>query len=110
MTRNDYTAWGCFGMIVGFLDFLVIGPIVNGYVIEQLWNWFAVPLGAIPITTAWAIGLGVLVGALTYRDASAESTKKETSVTTIYIKAYATLFVRAGVALLIGRIALGYLG
>jgi len=45
-----------------FLSLLGLAAIANGFVASILWRWFVVPLGAVPITIPWAIGLSVLVG------------------------------------------------
>lgn len=46
----------------------IAGSIYAGYVSSWLWLWFVVPLGAPPIGTAWAIGLGCLVSRLSLAD------------------------------------------
>ena len=45
----------------------ILGIIFSGYVISELWLWFAVPLGIVAISVAEAIGLQLLVSSLTMK-------------------------------------------
>lgn len=40
---------------------------LRGYVIQKLWLWFLVPLGLPTIGVAHAIGISILIGALTFQ-------------------------------------------
>ncbi len=51
--------------LMGFATLLtallvVVLSIYDGVVIYFMWTWFMVPLGVLPITVAWAIGLSAL--------------------------------------------------
>ncbi|EOT5207145.1 hypothetical protein ACN5SP_005161 [Escherichia coli] len=35
----------------------IVGIIYSGFALSVLWGWFFVPLGVVPITTPWAIGI-----------------------------------------------------
>ncbi|MEA5226034.1 hypothetical protein VB296_24725 [Enterobacter cloacae] len=39
-----------------------VGIIYSGFALSVLWGWFFVPLGVVPITTPWAIGIYCLAG------------------------------------------------
>jgi hypothetical protein len=47
--------------ILIFVAIIVPLSIWNGFVLEIMWGWFAVPLGAPDITVAHAIGIALLV-------------------------------------------------
>ena len=50
--------------VLGFLAWLVV-LISGGWVFQLLWDWFVVPLGVAHISLAHALGLRILVGAVT---------------------------------------------
>ena len=57
--KEEELATGCFAAL-GAITFLpasiVLGAIVNGWVVMHLWAWFVVPLGVMQISLPWAIG------------------------------------------------------
>ena len=54
---------GCLQFLVA-LGLVCFAPVV----VRDLWNWFAVPVFAVPALTYWtAFGLGLLKSILTYR-------------------------------------------
>ena len=53
-----------FAFIGGLIAFYFLAAL-RGFVISRLWEWFAVPLGVVPIGICWAIGLGIIVGMYT---------------------------------------------
>lgn len=40
----------------------IVGTIYGGFAISTLWGWFIVPLGVVPITIPWAIGINCIAG------------------------------------------------
>ena len=47
---------------------LILTPFLllwEGFILEKLWGWFAVPLGAVDISVVHAAGIVLLVGAVT---------------------------------------------
>jgi hypothetical protein len=54
------------GWMVG-VGWVVFTILCEGFVIVQLWRWFAVPLGVPAITLPHAIGLNVLIQIFTWR-------------------------------------------
>ena len=48
-----------------WLALAAFSSILSGFVLKQLWGWFIVPLGAAQIGIAHALGLSLLVSALT---------------------------------------------
>ena len=53
----------CLGATAAVLIALVASIAINGFVLERLWEWFVVPLGAPPITFVHALGIAILFGA-----------------------------------------------
>lgn len=45
--------WGCLGIAVS----AIVGTILRGWVLAKFWAWFIVPLGVVPISIPWALGL-----------------------------------------------------
>ena len=56
------------GSVVGWVAFIVGINIVDGWVVSNLWRWFvAEPFGVRPIGIAHAVGVCILVGAVTFK-------------------------------------------
>jgi hypothetical protein len=53
---------GCLLLSIAVLALIVVGVVVNGYVISTLWAWFVMPLSkSIPaLSVWWAAGLGLI--------------------------------------------------
>lgn len=49
------------GYFFGCLLIFVVTPLFRGYVFTELWSWFLVPLGAVPIGKAHALGISLLL-------------------------------------------------
>lgn len=60
--------------IVG-LVVMIACSVYQGYVFAILWGWFIIPLGVVPITTAQAIGLMLLIKWATTRNKPKEASK-----------------------------------
>ena len=61
-----YTGVAIFGIAVaGVLT--VLGSLLGGVVLQDLWGWFIVPFGLPELGLAHAIGINIIVGFLTYR-------------------------------------------
>lgn len=72
MRRGDRPSVGEYllgGLIVLAVYVAITVPFIlwNGFVLQRLWAWFAVPLGAPAITMSIAVGLNILASFLTAR-------------------------------------------
>jgi len=79
---KDDTTKGLACIGVGFLGIfgIVVGTLFNGWSLTMLWNWFIVPLFDLPaMSIVYAIGISVLIGALSRPPEVDSSKKKETS-------------------------------
>jgi len=59
------------GVIVALFGIIVLALLLRGFVVGTLWNWFAVPLFALPVVTIpQALAISLVVGTLTeqYKD------------------------------------------
>lgn len=53
-------------VVLGALATVVLGTILNGWVLQILWSWFIVPVFSLPVLgVAQAIGIAGVVGYLT---------------------------------------------
>ena len=51
-------------VVIGCLFWIITTPfsmLLRGFVLFKLWGWFIVPLGMVPISISWALGLAALV-------------------------------------------------
>jgi len=55
----------------------VFGIILKGIVLSSMWQWFIVPLGVLPITTAQAVGLSVITFVLLGKYESSDKSEEE---------------------------------
>jgi len=68
-TSPGAAAGGCLIAIV----WIVLGPIINGWVLTWLWKWFAIPFAAkqgytlVELTIPLAIGIATIVAFLTHQ-------------------------------------------
>lgn len=61
-----YTGVAIFGFVLtGVL--LILGTLLGGVVLQDLWGWFIVPFGLPELSLAHAVGINVIAGFLTYR-------------------------------------------
>lgn len=98
MTKGLFT---CLGVLF-FVPFCLVaaGTFVWGYTIAVLWNWFAVPILALPVLSiAQGAGINLLVGALVCD--SEKTTKDRTTKECVMYLANA-LLARPGGFLLVG--------
>ncbi|RZK44060.1 MAG: hypothetical protein EOO61_04505 [Hymenobacter sp.] len=51
--------------LIGFAVFAVAEAVYRGWILAILWAWFIVPLGVVPVTIPWAIGIMFVVGLIT---------------------------------------------
>lgn len=61
-----YTGVAIFGIAVAGV-LIVLGSLLGGVVLQDLWGWFIVPFGLPELGLAHAIGINIIVGFLTYR-------------------------------------------
>jgi hypothetical protein len=99
-------------------------PIIiwNAYVLWIMWGWFIVPLGAPPISVAWAVGIaaGAHLLQASHLDTSEDGyelrtlnhsislTKKTAAKSTLLLR-MASPFLKPALILLVGYIAKGYM-
>lgn len=70
----------CLGIAVAASGAIVVGSIMNGWVLSVMWGWFVVPLFELPpLTIPYAIGISMVVGMLAKNSVSTKNEKKETS-------------------------------
>jgi hypothetical protein len=75
---KDNSALTCIGLFALIVISIIVGSIVNGYVLSILWGWFVIPVfkaPALSITTA--IGLSLVINMLISRSNSSNKEKKE---------------------------------
>lgn len=68
--------------MVGCLILLALFPVAafaRGYALSWLWAWFVVPLGIMPISLVWALGISLIMYVLTDHSTSSEYSGKEMS-------------------------------
>jgi hypothetical protein len=77
---KDNIGLSYFGLAVLAVVSVVVGALMNGWVLSILWGWFVLPLFGLPsLSIPKAIGLALVVGVLTKQDTQSESSNKETS-------------------------------
>jgi nitrate/nitrite transporter NarK len=77
-----------------------------GHVCRVLWGWFAVPLGAVSITTPQMAGVILLYGALRMHASSTKTPKgQENSILRMEITEAIALLLTLGVGAIVQRIA-----
>lgn len=62
---------------IGMMALLALAEIWSSFVLSVLWNWFAVPLGAVSIGIALAIGLRLVFACLKGLRFMSDSDEKE---------------------------------
>jgi hypothetical protein len=85
--------------------FTMIGAIINGFVLSQLWAWFIVPyFGFVPLSIPVAYGFSLIMAFLTYHvvGLKAEDNKDEK------VKQLGVALIRPFMYLLIGWLAHAY--
>lgn len=93
-----------FGAVFGFIFFIILATLLRAWVLTQLWAWFVVPLGGIPLTIAYAIGISLLVGLFTMHLQQATPKSEDKSISASFGNAIGTAIGGPGVTLLIGWI------
>ena len=62
-------AWAVFGAFCGFVIWMVVGSVFNGYVLSVTWGWFVVPTFGVPkLSIVAAIGLAMVINYITYQE------------------------------------------
>lgn len=68
------------GAVLGIPALIALSAMWRGYVLSIIWGWFLVPyLHAPPITVPVAIGISLIVGALTNHRTGRELEKEESA-------------------------------
>lgn len=70
-------ALGCLAMLLVVPVMIVASIFIGGFVVQALWEWFAVPLGVPNITMFHAAGIATLVGYLCPFFDTSDLAKKE---------------------------------
>ena len=63
-------------VIAGFVVWMFFSIALRAFVLTQLWAWFVVPFGIMPITFVHAAGISLIVAFLTYESNDADSEDK----------------------------------
>lgn len=75
---DNLSGLGCFGLSVYIAVVSVLGYLINGIVLSQLWHWFIAQTFQIKdLTTVQAIGISLVVGYLTHQDGQSKSDDKD---------------------------------
>lgn len=90
-------------LIIAWLATMVVGAVMSGWVLSVMWGWFVVPFGVPPIGIAWAIGISLVVGYMTYQSDAVVKTDDEDRVQTV-VNLVALAVLRPLLALAIGAI------
>jgi heme A synthase len=97
----------CFGLLAFLIVQVVLGSIVDGYVLVKLWAWFAVStFGVQPLSLVPAIGFGLLVGYLTHQYVPQ---KKDRDISTVISEAVSETFIYPFIILFLGWIVSFYM-
>lgn len=68
MSNSNKAYTDCLGALLAVAVVLVVGTMLNGWVLTVLWAWFVVPVFALPLlSTAYAIGIASIIGFLTHQ-------------------------------------------
>lgn len=107
MDNGSKAVLGCLGMLVGVPLLFLFGVLVTGFVVKEMWEWFVVPLGVMPINLWHAAGFACLWSFMCPPVDLSELQKKdqEHQVAAVVGKMIGYLVVRPLVVLLIGFIA-----
>lgn len=89
------------------LIWVVLGTVLNGIVLEILWEWFVVPLDMPPISVAHAIGLSLVTRFATYVDDS--KVKDERDFKEMLYESVPRHIGLMGLFMLVGVIAKGFM-
>lgn len=93
----NLAAWGCVAMLVLW----PLSLILRGYVLQQLWVWFLVPLGVMAISLPHALGLSGLLYLFTLYSVG-QQPKDGEELSTLFSKALWLMFGMPVMALLFG--------
>jgi hypothetical protein len=75
-TRSGITGEGCFTAIILTIVGALLSAVFGGYVLSQLYNWFAVPIFEVsPIGISNAIGLSILINTFKPTPSTSKDTK-----------------------------------
>jgi len=99
---------GCAQVVLALLAIpviIVVSAIANGFVLTKLWSWFIVPVFELPaLSLVPAIGLGMVIGFLTYQYTNSDSKKEDKSLVEALIASTLTAIFRPAMVLLFGWI------
>ena len=74
LSTDDKGLFSCIGLVVGAIVLLVVGALLDGYVMLTMWDWFIVPLGVTSIALPHAIGISLFTNFFKGRSAKDEDT------------------------------------
>jgi hypothetical protein len=76
MSKSATTGLACIGLFVLSAVAIVVGSIMEGWVLSKLWGWFVSPLFGVPsLSIAAAIGFALVISMLTHQSTSSDSNK-----------------------------------
>lgn len=77
MKNDNENKPSCLLLFLLFMIAVVVGTIVNGWVLSILWGWFVVPLfNLAPLTIPYAIGISTIFSMFIRRPESSKNDKK----------------------------------
>jgi len=77
---KENTGWACLGVLAYSLVALIVGALLNGWVLTKLWAWFVAPVfGVQTLTLIPAIGLSLVVAYLTHQQRKNNNKGKDTT-------------------------------
>lgn len=90
--KDDNSWFTCVGLIVFSLVSVIVGAVMNGWVLFTLWGWFVTPILHIELPSiAMAIGFSLVVGMLVKQNIPSSGKKKETGELVVEIISTAVL-------------------
>lgn len=109
MKKFDPTFLSCTGILFYTLVLSITASLFDGWVLVQLWTWFAVRYFGLPvITVAEGIGLSLLVALLTHQRQKADKSDDDESVGLTLIKGAILSFAQPAMFLFIAWIVQSY--
>ena len=82
MKNEDKGCFSALGVLIFAIAMIVVGALMNGWVVTILWEWFIVPVLGLPsLALVPAIGFALTVGVLT-KNTNLQTNKDKTTMET----------------------------
>lgn len=108
--KNKLDLIGCTFVILSVPVVLILGAIVNGWVLSLMWGWFVVPKFGLPdLAISEAIFVAMLISFLTYQYQATPSQKRHSNPYQPLITAYFIAIFRPLLSLLFAYVVLQFL-